>query len=70
MLRFCLQCRRPGFDPCARKLPWRREWLLTLVFLPGEFHGQRSQASYSPWGQKESDTSEQLTISFSLHGAK
>ena len=46
--------------------------------LPGEFHGQRSQASYSPWGQDtsmgsrhmESDTSEQLTISFLLHGAK
>ena len=38
--------------------PWRREWLPTLVFLPGEFHGKRSMAGYSPQGCKESDTSE------------
>ena len=42
------------------KIPWRREWLSTSVFLPGEFHGQRSLASYSLWGLKELDT-EQLT---------
>ena len=30
--------------------PWRREWQPTLVFLPGEFHGQRSLVGYSPWG--------------------
>ena len=41
--------------------PWRREWQPTQVLLPGESHGQRSQASYSPWGQKESDTAQQLT---------
>jgi len=35
--------------------PWRREWLPTPVFLPGEFHGQKSLASYSLWGHKESD---------------
>ena len=35
--------------------PWRREWQPTQVLLPGESHGQRSQAGYSPWGQKESD---------------
>ena len=35
------------------KIPWRREWLPTPVFLPGEFHGQRSLAGYSPWGCKE-----------------
>ena len=35
---------------------WRREWQPTPVFLPGEFHGQRSLAGYSPWGCKESDT--------------
>ena len=35
--------------------PWRREWLPTLVFMPGEFHGQRSLVGYSPWGHKESD---------------
>ena len=33
--------------------PWRREWLPTPVFLPGEFHGQRSLVGYSPWGHKE-----------------
>ena len=38
-----------------------RKWQPTLVFLPGEFHGQRSLAGYSPWGCKESDTTEQLT---------
>jgi len=35
-----LQCRRPGFAPWVRKIPWRREWQPTPVFLPGEFHGQ------------------------------
>ena len=41
---------------------WRREQLSTLVFLPGEFHGQRNLAGYSPWGHKESDTTEWLTF--------
>ena len=39
---------------------WRRKWQPTPVFLPGESHGQRNQAGYSPWGHKESDTTEQL----------
>jgi len=39
---------------------WRRKWPPTPVFLPGEFHGQKSLAGYSPWGCKESDTTEQL----------
>ena len=38
------------------KIHWRREWLSTPVFWPGEFHGQRSLAGYSPWGCKELDT--------------
>ena len=42
----------------GQKIPWRSEWLPTPVFLPGEFHGQRSLAGYSPWGLKESDTTE------------
>ena len=47
----------------VRKIPWRREQLPTPVFLPGEFHGQKSlEGSYSPWGHKESDTTEQLTM--------
>ena len=40
---------------------WRRAWLPTPVFLPGEFHGQRSLMGCSPWGHKESDTTERLT---------
>ena len=42
-----------GFNPWVRKIPWKRGWLPTPVFLPGEFHGQRSLAGYSPWGRKE-----------------
>ena len=47
-------------------IPWRREWLPTPVLLLGEFHGQRSLAGYSPWGCKELDMTEQLTLSL-LH---
>ena len=47
-------------DTWVRNIPWRREWQPTPVFLPGESHGQRSLAGYSPWGQKESDTTERL----------
>ena len=52
---------RPGFDPWVEKIPWRRVWQPTPVFLPGEFHGQRSLAGYSPGGCKELDTTEQLS---------
>ena len=41
-------CGRPGSDPRVRKLPWRREWLPTPVFLSGELHGQRSPTGYNP----------------------
>ena len=40
--------------------PWRREWPPTPIFMPGEFHGHRSLAGSSPWGHKESDTTERL----------
>ena len=43
-----VQSRRPGFNSWVRKIPWRRKWQLTSVFLPGEFHGQRNLAGYSP----------------------
>ena len=52
------------FDPWVEKIPWRREWLPTAVFLPGESHGQRSLVGYSPWGCKELDTTEQLYFDF------
>ena len=50
------------------KIPWRRKWLPTPVFLPGESHGQRRLAGKSPWGHKEADTTEQLTHSLSGQG--
>ena len=46
------------FNPWVRKIPWRREWQSTPVFLPGESHGQRRLAGYSPWGHEELDTTE------------
>ena len=49
-------------DPWVGKIPWRRKWQTTPVFLPGEFHGQRNLAGYSPWGRKESDIAEQLSL--------
>ena len=51
-------CRRPGFDPWVRKIPWRRKWQSTPVFWPGESHGQRSLVGYSLWDRKESDMTE------------
>ena len=38
------------FHPWVEKVPWRREWLPTPVFFPGESHGERNQVGYSPWG--------------------
>ena len=52
---------RPGFNPWVRKIPWRREYQPTPVFLPGEFHEQRSLAGYCPWRCKESNMMEWLT---------
>ena len=49
---------RCGFDPWVGKIPWRRSWQPTPVFMPEESHGQRSLAGCSPWGRKESDMSE------------
>ena len=59
----CLQCGRPGFDIWVGKIPWRRKWQPTPVFLSGESHGQMSLAGYSPWGCKLPDTMEWLTLS-------
>ena len=54
------QCRRYKFDCWDGKVLWRRKWLPTPVFFPGKSLGQRSLVGYSPWGGKESDTTEQL----------
>ena len=55
------QCRRHkgwGYNPWVRKIPWRRVWQPSPVFLPGESHGQRSLAGYSPQCRKELETTE------------
>jgi len=49
---------RHKFNPQVRMIPWRRAWQPTPVFLPGESHGQRILAGYSPLGCKESDMTE------------
>ena len=58
--------RETRFDPWVGKIPWRRKWHSTLVFLPGKSHGQRSLVSCSPWGRRESDTTKRLHFHFSL----
>ena len=50
--RIHLQCRRPGFHPWVRKIPWRWQWLPIPVFLPGKVHRQRSLVDYSPWSHR------------------
>ena len=49
------ECGRPRFDPWVKKIPWRREWLLYSC-------QENSMVGYSPWGHKELDTTEQLTL--------
>ena len=52
----------------GQKDPLEKGMAPTLVFLPGEFHGQRSLKGYSPWGCKELDTTEQLTLTQPIFG--
>ena len=47
--------KRRGFHPWVRKIPWRRKWQPTPVFLPGKLHGQRNLAGHSPWGYRVKD---------------
>ena len=55
----------PGFDPwVGGRYPWRRQWQPTPVLLPGESHGWRNLVGYSPWGLKESDTTERPHFHF------
>ena len=56
------ECRRPRFYPWVGRIPWRRGWQPTPVFLPGESHGQKRLVGYHPWGHKESNTTEQLRL--------
>ena len=62
---FDYQCRRHrnrGFSPWVRKIPWRRKRQPAQVFVPGEVHGQRDLASYSPWVLKAPDPTEHACI--------
>ena len=54
----CRRCKRLSFSPCLGKIPQRRVWQPTPVFLPRESHGQRSLMGYSPQTHKESDMTE------------
>ena len=62
MVKYLVQCGRPVFDCWVRKIPWRREWQITLVFLPGEFHGQRN-----PWAIVHGVTKSQIRLSNYYH---
>ena len=61
------QSRRCRSDPWVRKIPWRRKWPPTLVFLPEKSHGQRNLAGYSPWGHKVLNMTELLNNNNILH---
>ena len=62
----CRRCKGRGFDPQVGNIPWRRKWLPTPVFLPAESHGQRSLVDYSPWGCKQSYTTDFTRLHSSL----
>ena len=67
MVKHLPRTRRPRFNPCVGKISWRRKWQPTPVLLSGKCHAQRSLVGYSPWGRRESDTTEQLHFHFLLH---
>ena len=56
--------KRQGFNSWVGKIPWRRKWQPTLVFLPGKFHGHWRLLGCSPWGHQELDMGEQLSTHF------
>ena len=62
------KCRSHRFDPWVEKIPWRKKWQPTPVFLPGQFHGQRNLADYSRWGCKESEMTEHPHMHRQLYG--
>ena len=60
--RICLRCKRNKFDPWVGKIPWRRKWQSTPVFLPGKPHGQRKLVCYYLWVPKsQTQLSDELT---------
>ena len=57
----------PSLIPGLGRSLWRREWIPTPVFLPGEFHGQTGLERYSPWGHKELDMTERPSLHIHLY---
>ena len=55
-------CKRSRLDPWVQKIPYRRKWQPIPLSLPGESHGQRSLVGYSPWGHKELNMTEVISI--------
>ena len=47
------ECKRLGLNTWVGKIPWRRKWQLTSIFLPEKFYGYRNLAGYSPWGHSQ-----------------
>ena len=68
--RIHCQCRRLGFDPWVRKIPWRRKWQPTPVFLPGEIPWPEKPGRLLSMGGKELDMTEQLNNNKKLYSAK
>ena len=67
----CPRCRRSRFDPWVRKIPWRREWLPVFYnILTWRIPWTEKAPGYSPWGHKESDTAERLTLCGRRKGRK
>ena len=60
--RICLPRGTPELETWVGNVPWRRKWQPTPVFLPGDFHGQRSPVGCSPWSCKESDMTERVGV--------
>ena len=60
------RCKRHRFDAWVRKIHWRRKQQCTPAFFPGKSHGQWSLVGYSPWGLKESDTTEHTHMCYIL----
>ena len=60
----CRRHKRHGFDSWVGKIPWRRKWQPTPVFLPGKSHRQRSLVGYSLWGHKQSDATEHTCTAY------
>ena len=56
-----------GFDPWIKKIPWRKKQQPTPVFLPEEFHGQRSLVGNSPWDRKELDMTKHASMHINVY---